>query len=158
MRRAYLAGGRMMSPLFILLLRLYTLLTGVERVRVVVVNERKEVLFVCGVISDRKWSLPGGGIARGERPAAAARRELLEETGIEADEKDFEFLTMLEKADTSASFRAPLFLLHTQSSALPEKPVNPWEIAHVGWYKMSDPPSPLSPLTEVALRQYKGDF
>lgn len=31
------------------------------------------------------WSLPGGRIARGESPREAARRELKEETGIEAD-------------------------------------------------------------------------
>src|SRR5262245_58765436 len=32
-----------------------------------------------------RWSLPGGHIEPGERAACAARRELAEETGIEAD-------------------------------------------------------------------------
>ena len=31
------------------------------------------------------WSLPGGHIHAGEKAAAAARRELLEETGVEAE-------------------------------------------------------------------------
>jgi 8-oxo-dGTP pyrophosphatase MutT (NUDIX family) len=32
---------------------------------------------------DRKWSFPGGGVEEGEYPAAAARREALEEVGLD---------------------------------------------------------------------------
>ena len=158
MRRAYLAGGRIVSPLFIIFLRLYTLLTGVERVRTIVLNERNEVLLVQGVISEGKWSLPGGGVMRGEQPEAAARRELLEETGIDAEGMELKFLTTLEKQSSGASFRAPLYLLRVNSSTLPKEPVNQWEIAHIGWFKMSSLPSPLSRLTDVALRQHKAVF
>jgi len=157
-RRAYLAIGRILSPLFIIGLRFFTLLTGVERVRVIVLNERGEILLLKGVISDAKWSLPGGGIERGETPISAARRELLEETGIEVQEKDCKYLATLEKVATGASYRAPLFLLRIHSSALPDHLVNKWEIAEIGWFQMSKLPVPLSHLVEVAISTHKSDF
>lgn len=36
-------------------------------------------------VDPNKWSLVGGGVESDETPAAAARRELAEETGIECD-------------------------------------------------------------------------
>lgn len=158
MRQLYHVLGRTISPLFILFLRLFTLLTGTERTRVLVINEKNEVLLVKGVISDGRWSLPGGGIARGEKPVAAARRELHEETGISVPEKEFRYLKTIEKTDAKVSYRSPLYLLHTKRSALPAKPVNPWEISHIGWFQMNHLPTPLAPITEVALRTYKEDF
>lgn len=37
-------------------------------------------------VDPNKWSLVGGGVEPDETPAAAARRELAEETGIECDD------------------------------------------------------------------------
>jgi 8-oxo-dGTP pyrophosphatase MutT (NUDIX family) len=48
--------------------------------RVVAVNPAGEVLLVRHSYGSGLWMLPGGGVARGEAPIAAATRELAEET------------------------------------------------------------------------------
>ncbi len=47
---------------------------------VLAVNARGEVLLVRHSYGSPLWSLPGGGIGRGEAPSDAATRELAEET------------------------------------------------------------------------------
>ena len=42
-----------------------------------------KILVVKGWLSRQQWQLPGGGIRRGESPAAALTRELKEETNID---------------------------------------------------------------------------
>src|SRR5690606_38891347 len=53
------------------------------RTRVFVFSkDAHSVLLIRNYISDGKWDLPGGGVKRGESLAAAAGRELHEETMI----------------------------------------------------------------------------
>lgn len=56
--------------------------------RVLVIDDQDRVLLLEAVSPDGKrrwWLAPGGGVAEGESFEAAARRELVEETGITAD-------------------------------------------------------------------------
>lgn len=50
-------------------------------VNVLVMNEAGEVLLVRHAYGSGKWTLPGGGLKRGEMPEPAARREIAEELG-----------------------------------------------------------------------------
>lgn len=49
--------------------------------RVLAFDRHGRILLVRHTYGNGRWMLPGGGLARGEEPLAAARRECLEETG-----------------------------------------------------------------------------
>lgn len=49
--------------------------------RVLAFDEAGRLLLIRHSYGSGNWMLPGGGIARGEEPLAAAQRELAEETG-----------------------------------------------------------------------------
>lgn len=51
-----------------------------------------EFLAVKGKFSDNRWSLPGGGVKRGETRRQAAIREIKEEVGIDLNDKDLKTL------------------------------------------------------------------
>jgi len=53
-------------------------------VRAIVTNEKNEILLVKHSYQNF-WFLPGGGVKKGETFEQAIRRELIEETGYEAD-------------------------------------------------------------------------
>lgn len=51
-------------------------------VNIIIQNKAENYLLVRHNYKDRKWSLPGGGIKRGETSKRAIIREVLEETGL----------------------------------------------------------------------------
>ncbi len=152
-RQAYLRAGRMVGPLYILCLKLYSKLTGRPRVRILVVNEYHEILLLKNVISHHKWSLPGGGMNRHETAVKAARRELHEETGMTMPESSFHYIRTLEKIEDEVAFQVPLFLLTVQKSALPPGLVNPREIAEIEWFDKSHLPADLSSIAIMAIKE-----
>jgi 8-oxo-dGTP diphosphatase len=75
-----------LSPIYALAVAVRRVFWGLRRpttvgVRVLVVR-KGAVLLVRHRAGQQPWSLPGGGVARYERLAEAARREAQEETGV----------------------------------------------------------------------------
>lgn len=55
--------------------------------RALIIDEQQRVLLTHNLMPGHDhWALPGGGLREGESHSAAARRELLEETGIRVDD------------------------------------------------------------------------
>lgn len=92
LRAAYRVGYRV--------LRVYWRAANPEKRGVKCVLTRDgEVLLVRHTYGrEERWELPGGGVKRGEEPAAAARREAREELGV--DVADWRFLgDLFERID-----------------------------------------------------------
>jgi ADP-ribose pyrophosphatase YjhB (NUDIX family) len=151
-RRIYLWLGLTLGPLAIAGLRLYTKVTKSPRVRVIVVNESGKILLVKNVLSLRnEWTLPGGGVARGESYAETAQRELREETGILASLDSFELIATLEPANSGLQYVAPILKTECRSLSLPATLYNTREIADAGWFDPEKLPEDTAVLVQKAL-------
>lgn len=82
MWRMYYAVLRVFGPLATFALAIYSKIVRTRRARVVVQRPDGRILLVVNALGDRRWSLPGGGVARHESDRVAAVRELAEETGL----------------------------------------------------------------------------
>jgi len=140
------------SRVFIMNLKLFTLITKRPRARVLVVNEHGQVLLIQPYISHGFWTLPGGGLKRNETAATAARRELYEETGIDVNESELTFLATLARPDYDIPFTAPLFRVQVRAAALPHQLANPREVVQAMWFNHDQLPSPLSRIALTALK------
>lgn len=90
-----------------------------RRARVLAMHGQ-DVLLVRGWMSDGRWQLPGGGVKRGESPAAAAQRELREETGLEIPIELFIEPTSLQFRAGLRRFPYELFVIELPDATIPQ--------------------------------------
>jgi len=112
------------------------------------------VLLVHHGYGRRNWELPGGGSEPGESPDETARRELHEETGLDAT---IERLTGVyyETEHERGPFLHFVFRCRAPGDAVPTP--NPPEIAEVGYWPIDDLPRPMSDFTERRIADARSD-
>lgn len=142
--------GKIVSPFVIAVLKLHTAITGTERARVIVQNELGEVLLVRGFIGVN-WSLPGGGIEKGETPPEAAARELYEETGIQINASQLRDVGVLSGKQSPVNYIAHIYTVAVMSSHLPEAQFNKHEIIDIEWHSLAQLPDDVSSIVAPSL-------
>lgn len=141
----YYRVGRLLRPCFVVFFRVHTLIFHQPRARALVRNERGEILLVKSWVGHDKWGLPGGGVNRGESWVAAARRELYEETGIQAPMERFTHVMTVR----AKGFDVPIFAVTVEAADLPAKRHNRHEVTHVGWHDPNNLPEVMPTIHEV---------
>ncbi len=85
-----------------------------------------------------KWALPGGYVESGERISDAARRELKEETGVDADELEQLYTAGDPGRDPRGWTVSVLHLAQVDPTAV--NPVAADDAAKVGWFPLDELP------------------
>lgn len=95
------------------------------------------------------WCAPGGFCERAEHPAAAAEREILEETGFRARVTGFLGIWLETYADDPADLDADTisvaYYLAERVDDAPPEPFDAAETAEVGWFPLDRVPARLAP-------------
>lgn len=145
--QVYYAILAVINPAARLMFRVYNRLSRQGRAKVLLQNQRGEILLVRNALGDRNWTLPGGGIEQGEAAASAAVRELHEELAIAIAPK---LLVSLGLAH-HAGYRATIF--HLVLSKMEERSIvhRKQEIQAMAWYDPAHLPKGVQPLVTDAL-------
>lgn len=123
-----------------------------ERVRVIVVNDDNELLLVRSWFGRQRWSLPGGGVGRGEETVVAAVREVKEETGITIRIPDLQDLGVMPYPDPEVHYELHGFW--ARANGTPKTMgIHRFEILNAAWYPVNDLPKNRSPIIEEFLRR-----
>ncbi len=139
--------------LYALVTKIFLFVPGysTERVRVILINESGNVLMVRSWLSPQQWSLPGGGVERGETREQACVREIKEETGFSIDETSLQFVTTLRSERMHADL--PIFVSRTSQKSL--KPLSfpyNYEIIDRQWFPPDQLPGDITGYSVDAIK------
>lgn len=138
MKTIWIALGRLLH--FVSWPALFFYLRNSKRTRILVVSG-DDILLVKGWYSGGDWSLPGGGLRRGEEWAVGAVRELREETGIDVSPKELDFITELSRASYGTRYSIVAYALETgQRPATVKQRIEIVDLAWINWRQVYDSP------------------
>lgn len=127
---------RLSVALFWLAWPLMWLVLGRSRRTRVLVIANGSVLLVRNWAGSGNWSMPGGGLKRGESPVHGAARELHEELGVKVSETRLRDLGVTRARSHGISYTAYLFALELPSA--PGLKLQTREILDAEWHKLGD--------------------
>jgi len=102
------------------------------------------------------WEFPGGSVEFGEMLSAAIKREFIEEYGME-----IEIVNLLNVSDhilpaEQQHWVSPTFIARHIGGT--PKIVEPEKCTEIGWFWLSDLPTPLSKVTQDDVKNYQAKY
>lgn len=116
---------------------------------VVISNLSGGVLLLRHSYGPKVWSLPGGGIDRGEEPETAVRREVEEELGMTLGK--VELLGVAEEQVSGSPHRAYLFSAYSDARPKPDKR----EVIEARFFPSHSLPEPLGRITRARIEIWR---
>lgn len=124
--------------------------TPIAGVSVIVTNLTGDVLLLKHSYGPDVWSLPGGGLGRGEEPLAAARREVREELGV--DLARLEPVGTLEEVLSGSPHTAHIFTGVCDRQPKPDRR----EVTEARFFPSHSLPEPLGETTRRRIAVWRG--
>jgi ADP-ribose pyrophosphatase YjhB (NUDIX family) len=118
-------------------------------VSVIITNLTGDVLLLKHSYGPAVWSLPGGGLSRGEHPLEAARREVREELGVELAR--IEPIGMLEEVLSGSPHTAHLFAAVCDRQPRPDRR----EVIEARFFPSHSLPEPLGRTTRDRIAAWR---
>lgn len=115
--------------------------------RVLVIDHAERVLLIRHSYGERHWTLPGGGLGRGEDVLEAAAREVREECGCRITQR-----VVLGRGEGPRDGRHEVWLVAGWSADAAV--ADGREIAAAGFFALEALPAPLSPRLAASLGDY----
>jgi len=122
------------------------------RVRVLLLSDTNEILLVRSWLGHQSWSMPGGGLQRGELPLDAAVREVQEETGLSVPRFKFQGLGSFTNPYKTAPFTIACFVVTIKKQQPATAAHRKLEIFDAAWFPLKKLPTDCSPTVKKALK------